>query len=85
MSTKITIAYGEHYHVYSECFEEDQSIYLRLDGADVQFEAYPNSINIRIPKDVMLAILDKSDEIHERFKAEDWNEVQEPQEWKKGE
>lgn len=86
MSTRNSIAYGENYHVYSECFEQDQSVYLRLDGSDVEFEAWPNSITVRIPKHVVEAILNNADEIRERFKNDDnWNEIQEPEGWKKSE
>lgn len=68
MSTKITIAYGENYHVYSECFEEDEAIHLRLDGPNVEFEAWPNGITVRIPKNIIESILDNADVIRERFK-----------------
>jgi hypothetical protein len=31
MSTKVTISYDDVYHVYQECFEND-NVYLQLDG-----------------------------------------------------
>ena len=85
MSTKITIAYGDRYHLYSECFDIDGSVYLELNGVDLEYKVYPGQITVHIPRDVIEAILNHSEQIKERFKAEDWNEVQEPTEWKKGE
>lgn len=85
MSTKNTICYGEHYHVYSECFEENEGVYLELNGTDLEFEILPNRITSRIPKSVMLAILDNAEEIRIRLSSEDWNEIQDPHEWKKSE
>lgn len=83
MSTKISIAYDNNYHLYSECFEENKAIHLQL--TNISFEASPDTIVVRIPKDVMLAILNNADEIRSRLNSEDWNETQEPTEWKKSE
>jgi hypothetical protein len=49
MSTKITSARGENFHLYSEAFDEDY-IYLQLTG--VKFEATPETVTVPIPLDV---------------------------------
>ena len=46
MSTKVTVAYGENFHLYQEVFDEDY-IYLELEG--VKFEASYNRIVMPIP------------------------------------
>jgi hypothetical protein len=33
MSTRVTIAYSDDFHLYQECFEQD-NVYLRLDGGE---------------------------------------------------
>ena len=33
MSTRCTIAYSDDFHLYQECFEQD-NVYLRLDGGE---------------------------------------------------
>jgi len=66
MSTKGTIAHGEDYHLYQECFESG-SLYLELRMDDIYFEAYPNSVTVRIPNEILKAILDNSDKIKQSF------------------
>lgn len=46
MSTKITVAYGDNFHLYRESFDEDY-IYLEMEG--VQFEASYNQVTMPIP------------------------------------
>jgi hypothetical protein len=46
MSTKATVAYGNNFHFYRECFDED-FMYLELEG--VQFEAGYNRVMVPIP------------------------------------
>jgi hypothetical protein len=46
MSTKVTVAYGENFHLYQEVFDED-FIYLELE--EVQFEASYNRVMMPIP------------------------------------
>ncbi len=46
MSTKVTVAYGENFHLYKEVFDED-FIYLEIEG--VQFEASYNRVMMPIP------------------------------------
>ena len=46
MSTKITVAYGNNFHFYRECLDED-FIYLELEG--VEFEAGYNRVMMPIP------------------------------------
>jgi hypothetical protein len=75
MSTKNTITFGSDYYVYSELCEENQSVYLQLDGVDLEFEVFPNRITVRIPKRIMKDILDHSDKINERLDSTcDWED-----------
>lgn len=67
MSTKNTIAFGDTYHVYSEICEENQSVYIQLDGNDLEYEVYPKRVTLRIPKHIMKDILKNSDKINERL------------------
>ena len=46
MSTKITVAYGDNFHLYRESFDEDY-IYLEMEG--VQFESSYNQVMMPIP------------------------------------
>jgi hypothetical protein len=46
MSTKVTVAYGNNFHFYRECLDED-FIYLELEG--VEFEAGYNRVMVAIP------------------------------------
>ena len=46
MSTKVTVAYGENFHLYKEILDEN-FIYLEVEG--VQFEASYNRVMIPIP------------------------------------
>ncbi|MEM8723657.1 MAG: hypothetical protein AAGE84_30990 [Cyanobacteria bacterium P01_G01_bin.39] len=46
MSTKITVAYGDNFHLYREGFDQDY-IYLEMEG--VQFEASYNQVMVPIP------------------------------------
>jgi hypothetical protein len=50
MSTKCSIKYGNiddtHFHLYEECLEND-AVYLEIEG-DVEYEASPNGITVRI-------------------------------------
>ncbi len=49
MSTKATIAYGESFHFYHECFDDDH-VYLQLEN--VSFEASAGQVTVAIPVDV---------------------------------
>jgi hypothetical protein len=46
MSTRATIAHGDHFHLYHEVFDEDR-VYLKLDG--IAFEATPHAVTVAIP------------------------------------
>ena len=46
MSTKITVAYGDNFHLYRESLDEDY-IYLEMEG--VRFEASYNRVMMPIP------------------------------------
>jgi hypothetical protein len=48
MSTKCTLAYGDGFHFYSECFDED-NVYLELSGPDVSFKTSPGCVTVVIP------------------------------------
>lgn len=54
MSTKCSIAHGDDFHLYNECFDED-GVYLELDGSP-KFEVSPGSVMVRIPAHVWEAI-----------------------------
>lgn len=68
MSTKSSIAYGDNFHFYKECFDEE-NVYLELDS--VEFNASNNQVTVTIPVaiwevirqyDVLnLSLADKSD------------------------
>ena len=69
MSTKASIAYGNNFHLYHECFDEE-NVYLELEG--IEFNASPNRVTVTIPvaiwetirqhRVVDLSYADKSDE-----------------------
>jgi hypothetical protein len=69
MSTKSTIAYGEEFHLYNECWEDD-CVYLELEG-NPKYEVSPGSVTVRIPahiwevirtfSGIMLDLADKGD------------------------
>ena len=46
MSTKISIAHGADFHLYSESFDEEH-VFLRLDNA--YYQASPGSVTVEIP------------------------------------
>jgi hypothetical protein len=73
MSTRITTVYGDDYHLYRECFEDD-SFYLELEGNNLEFEIHPKSANLRIPNHVIQAILDNAAKIQELIKNSDSKE-----------
>lgn len=70
MSTKSSIAYGENFHFYEEVFE-NEGLYLQVNGEDAYYEIYPGSYTVRIPGDVLRAILYASDEIKKRLDRDD--------------
>ena len=47
MSTKSTITHGETFHLYTECFDQAQNVWLQLDGCT--FECFPQGIRVEIP------------------------------------
>ena len=69
MSTKASIAYSNNFHLYHECFDEE-NVYLELEG--VEFNASPNHVTVTIPVAIWetirqhsvvdLSYADKSDE-----------------------
>lgn len=46
MSTKCSLAYGDTFHLYQECFDQD-NVYLELEG--VEFEAATERVMVSIP------------------------------------
>ena len=46
MSTKSSLAYGNNFHFYQECFDEE-NVYLELES--VEFEASNNKVTVTIP------------------------------------
>ena len=53
MSTKSSIAYGNNFHLYKECFDEE-NIYLELES--VEFNASNNQVTVTIPVAIWEAI-----------------------------
>ena len=47
MSTKCSLAYGDKFHLYTDCLDRHESVYLQLDGAE--FEASQSAVTARIP------------------------------------
>lgn len=51
MSTKVTLSHNGDYHLYEECFEQD-NVWLQIDNpADVELRAIPggSSVTVAIP------------------------------------
>ena len=46
MSTKSSLAYGDNFHLYQECFDEE-NVYLELES--VEFEASRDRVTVSIP------------------------------------
>lgn len=69
MSTRSSIAYSEKYHLYAEVFD-DTGLYLEQDGNDLEFEVYPNRINVKIPNQVLKAILDNAEQIRKHIESD---------------
>lgn len=67
MSTKSSLAYGDKFHLYAECFD-DNNIHLELEG---EFEAVSGRVIVSIPLEIWevirhhtnvdLSLVDKSD------------------------
>lgn len=79
MSTKATVTHGPGFHLYSECFEENPSLYLDLDAQDDSpegdpwFECSPGNVVIRIPARVLRAILAAAEGVEKEIsRQEDW-------------
>ncbi len=53
MSTKSTIKWGEDFHFYNECFDDD-NVYLELNSC--YFESSPDSVMVSIPKAIWATI-----------------------------
>jgi hypothetical protein len=47
MSTKCSLAYGDKFHLYTDCLDQHTSVYLQLDTAE--FEASQSHVTVRIP------------------------------------
>lgn len=46
MSTKCSLAYGDTFHLYQECFDED-NVYLELEG--IEYEATSERVMVSVP------------------------------------
>lgn len=63
MSTKLSLAHGEHFHLYNECFD-DQHVYLELGNTEFEVTQIqrPNSkefntrVMVRIPLETWITI-----------------------------
>lgn len=53
MSSKMTLSNGENHHLYNEI--GDDNIHLQVDGAE--FEAYPNSVTVSIPRETWIQMV----------------------------
>lgn len=49
MSTKCSVAYGDNFHLYNECFD-DSNIYLELDSTD--YEVSYGRVIVKIPNHI---------------------------------
>ena len=49
MSTKASLAYGEGFHLYHEQLDEEEAVYLELEGDGVHFKVDQRSVTVRIP------------------------------------
>ncbi len=69
MSTMSTIAHGDNFHLYNDLADPDDrsAVYLELTRAE--FEATPNRVMVRIPRDVWDAIVDAESKQRERHAA----------------
>lgn len=56
MSTKISIAYGDKYHFYQECFDT-QNVYLTLEG--FEFEVTDKEATVQIPVTIFKEMIAK--------------------------
>lgn len=61
MSTKITIEYGERFHLYRDCFEmedPDTSIAGRvwLEMSNTDFKVLPHRVQVALPPEVLCAM-----------------------------
>ena len=52
MSTKCSVAYGEKYHFYEECWDTE-NIYIELTNPPDSWSAQHGEITIAIPNDIM--------------------------------
>lgn len=60
MSTKITVEHGEGFHLFKECFDEDGSLHLAIEGdLDYIIEAIRGrtELTFRIPEEVAKKLL----------------------------
>lgn len=55
MSTKCSIVWGDNFHFYTDCFD-DEHVFLSLQGGELEFEATSGEVVIGIPKSVWGAI-----------------------------
>lgn len=53
MSTKCTVMYYDNFHLYHECFD-NQNVYLQIDNG--QFEASQDSVTLTIPLEIWESI-----------------------------
>ena len=73
MSTKLTKYYGEKFHIYEECFEQEKGIYIEIEDIkeySVNFSYSDinnyNNIKLLISKSLWREIKEKIIEEHEK-------------------
>lgn len=50
MSTKSSIVYGDNFHFYTDLADENNNgVWLRLEGNDIEYQVFKNSVSVRIP------------------------------------
>jgi hypothetical protein len=63
MSTKSSIACNDDYHLYQECFEND-NVWLRIDNAVIMFDSATGTATVGIPIATWRSIVDGWKESH---------------------
>lgn len=68
MSTKASLKYGDNFNFYEECFEQDGSVYLQLDEAEVELSTDYKTKKVNVVLKIPLDIWNKIVEIGTREK-----------------
>jgi hypothetical protein len=74
MSTKVSIAYSDTFHLYYE--RSSQKIYLEINGQSVDFSCSPDSVTVVLPQEVLVAL--KTHDLIKIQKELHWPDNEEP-------